>query len=62
MMAAAATTLSLAILLFLGGAREAAGRPEKNVTATGGGVVKPGDDLVLTYNVGEAWDRCYWFW
>ena len=58
MAAAVTTTLSLALLLFLGGAQ---GR-NKNVTATGGGIVKPGDDLVLTYNVGEAWDRCYWFW
>ena len=32
------------------------------VNATGGGVVKPGTDLVLTYNVGKPWDRCYWFW
>jgi hypothetical protein len=33
-----------------------------NVTASGGGIVKPGNDLVLTYNVGFQWDRCYWFW
>ena len=56
-MLAAATTLSL-LLLLLGAAEAAA----KNVTATGGGIVKPGDNLVLTYHVGEVWDRCYWFW
>ena len=58
-MLAAAT---LGLLLLLGGAHEAAAKQPKNVTATGGGIVKPGDDLVLTYHVGSAWDRCYWFW
>ena len=53
----AAATLSL-LLLLLGGQDAVA----KEVTATGGGIVMPGDDLVLTYNVGEVWDRCYWFW
>ena len=55
----AAATLSLLLLL---GAHEAAAKTPKNVTATGGGIVMPGDDLVLTYHVGAAWDRCYWFW
>lgn len=31
------------------------------ITATGGGIVKPGQDLVLTYHVGKVWDRCRWF-
>ena len=36
---------------------------EKKISASpGGGIVKPGDDLVLTYDVGAVWDRCYWFW
>ena len=50
---------TLCLLLLLGSHAAAAA---KNITATGGGVVKPGDDLVLTYNVGSVWDRCYWFW
>ena len=57
----AAATLGL-LLLLGGGAHEAVAKQPKNVTATGGGIVKPGDDLVLTYHVGAAWDRCYWFW
>ena len=52
----AAATLSLLLLLL--GEQDAVA---KEVTATGGGIVKPGDDLVLTYHVGSAWDRCYWF-
>ena len=38
----------------------------QKVEATGGGIVKPGDDLVLTYTPkledGANWDRCQWFW
>ena len=56
----AARDAALCLMLLLLGSREAAAA--KNITATGGGVVKAGDDLVLTYNVGSVWDRCYWFW
>ena len=33
-----------------------------SISATGGGIVKAGDDLVLTYTMEEEWDRCYWYW
>ena len=32
-----------------------------NITATGGGVVKPGSDLELSLELGKVWDRCRWF-
>ncbi len=37
------------------------------LTASGGGIVEPGADLVLTYvpDLDEdetTWDRCFWFW
>ena len=32
------------------------------VSASGGGIVKAGDDLVLTYTMTEEWERCYWYW
>ena len=43
----------------------------RTIVASGGGVVKIGQDLVLTYKVTEAylgdpdngpWERCYWYW
>ena len=34
----------------------------KNISATGGGVVRPGSDLVLKYEVDHRWERCYWYW
>ena len=32
------------------------------VTATGGGVLLPGQDLELTNTLDKEWDLCYWFW
>lgn len=32
------------------------------VTASGGGLIKPGEDLELTNTMTEEWDRCYWYW
>lgn len=44
-------------------ALSAATAGEKTISASpGGGILKAGDDLVLTYDVGAVWDRCYWFW
>ena len=34
----------------------------KNISATGGGIVKEGGDLVLKYEVDRRWDRCFWYW
>ena len=33
----------------------------KHITATRGGIVKPGEDLTLTLHVGSEWERCYWY-
>ena len=33
-----------------------------SVSATGGGVIKVGQDLELTYTMEEEWERCYWYW
>jgi len=34
----------------------------KNITATGGGIVKQGSNFDLVYHVGISWERCYWSW
>lgn len=31
------------------------------ISATGGGIVKIGDDLQLSLKIGKVWDRCHWF-
>lgn len=50
------------VLLSLSVAAYAAENKTRKISASGGGIVKPGSDLVLTLDVAEVWDRCYWFW
>ena len=33
----------------------------RNITATEGGVVEPGKNLTLSYNIDEPWFMCNWF-
>jgi len=33
----------------------------QKIFATGGGIVRTGDNVTLSLFVGETWDRCYWF-
>ncbi len=50
--------LKLFLVFGFGGKYSSAG----NISATGGGVVMRGGDLVLRYEVDHRWDRCFWYW
>jgi len=56
--------INLLVLALVAGG-EAAGinlnREQKRIVATGGGIVKRGENLTLEFIVGEEWERCYWF-
>ena len=47
----------LVLLLQFGWLTEAG-----ELSATGGGIVKPGETARLSYIVEEAWSQCFWFW